>query len=307
MRRWRFHSCATLWAMSRRPANDTGGAVNEERFGAEKNMQSTRVKMMRSVRERVRLLAAAAGCALLAGSVRASTPGFTVTEEVSSGPAISSMARAGELHEGFIESSSTATGRYSVVNFKAPDESNRMHFADPAEFPVAEPRHDHNFTMRITGEIEIPKAGEYSFGVKSNGGFNVQVGEDSMHRNAASGSSTRIEPMRFASAGTYAVDLTYYENAPRASLELFASDGKFHRFHARGADFQLVGDSADGGLSFAPAVDSVPTATGAVAPGDTTTSGQVTGATAVPEPSGIVITLLAVPWVLTRRSRRPGS
>ena len=79
-----------------------------------------------------------------------------------------------------------------------------------------------------------PSSGQLDLGVKSNGGFHLQVGDESMQRKAFHGGSTRVVPFSFEQAGTYAVDLTYYERAPRATLELFASEGRFHRFGARG-------------------------------------------------------------------------
>jgi hypothetical protein len=257
-------------------------------------------KMVRHLRGSTGRLAAAAMCALLANSARAATGDFAVTQDVSSGAAINSLARADDLHAGGVSSSRSATGDFSVVNFKAPDESTLVHFGNTAAFPVAEPPHDHNFAMHITGEVAIPTAGEWSFGVKSNGGFVLQIGDKSMERKASSGGSTRIVPMHFAEAGTYSVDLTYYEDARRASLELFASEGKFHRFHARGADFELVGDSVDGGLSVAEALD--PVADDPVVPSNITSPGQITPA-AVPEPGGMVLAGVIAPWILTRRWR----
>jgi hypothetical protein len=256
--------------------------------------------MDRHLRGRARRLAAASLCVLLAGSARAATGGFAATQDVSGGPAIYNLARADDLHGGSIPSSRSATGDYSVVNFKAPDESTRVHFGDTSPFLVAEPPHDHNFAMHITGEVEIPSAGEWSFGVKSNGGFLLQIGDKSMERKASSGDATKISPMNFEEAGTYSVDLTYFEHARRASLELFASEGKFHRFHARGADFELVGDTVDGGLGVADALD--PGAGDPVGPSDITSPGQVTPAM-VPEPAGMILIGVAAPWILTRRSR----
>jgi hypothetical protein len=214
--------------------------------------------ILRRLQQHIGRLAMPAACAMLANAALGATSGFTVTQNVSGGAAINSLARADNLHAGIIASSSSSTGDYSVVNFRAPDESTRLHFADAADFPIAEPRHDHNFAMHVSGEVDIPRAGEYSFGVTGNGGFALNVGGETMHRYASSGGSTKIETMDFTSAGTYSVDLTYYEHAGHASLELFASEGKYRRFHARGADFQLVGDSANGGLGFAASLDSAP-------------------------------------------------
>jgi len=256
--------------------------------------------MVRHLRGPTGRLAAAALCALLAGTAHAATGGFAVSQEVSGGPAINSFARADDLHAGSIPSSKSATGSFSVVNFKTPGEPTRVHFGDASPFLVAEPPHDHNFAMHISGEVEIPTAGEWSFGVKSNGGFLLQIGDKSMERKAPSEGQTKIAPMDFEEAGIYSVDLTYYEHARRASLELFDSEGKFHRFHARGADFELVGDTVDDGLSVPDALD--PGASDPVGPSDITSPCQVTPA-AVPEPGGMMLIGVAAPWILTRRWR----
>jgi hypothetical protein len=243
-------------------------------------------------------------CASATLPARGSTGEFATSECVAANNGMSNLARADDLLAGSMSSKSSRTGECSVINFKDANEAGRMYFPGALPFPVSEPHNDHNFAMHITGDVEIPQAGNWTFGVKSNGGFHLQIGDDSMQRKASHGGATRVVPFSFEQAGTYALDLTYYERAPRATLELFASEGGFHRFRARGADWHLVGDSADGGLclegdSTPPSSDSG--APGISSPSDTTT---ITSDASVPEPSGLMVCLVALPWLLSRRWRR---
>lgn len=254
-----------------------------------------------------RLAAAVMLCGAATVATRGATPGFSVSESVSAGEGMNSLRRAGDLLAGRVASESSQTGNYAVINFKTPHENGRMHFPGWLPFPVAEPRNDHNFAMHITGEVEIPEAGEWTFGVRSNGGFHLQIGADSIQRTAFRGGSNTFSTLDFQEAGTFPVDLTYYEHAARATLELFASPGRFHRFASHGADWHLVGDSADGGLSIMAESALVPAVGGdslgtpdVSSPGDIT----VTASDTVPEPGSLLIAGVAAPWLLGRRWRR---
>ncbi len=254
------------------------------------------------------MAAAAALCASTAIAARASTGTFTTSEYVSAGQGTSSLARADNLFGNSAACKATTTTDSEFVNFKTTGEPGRMHFPGWTPFPVAEPHKDHNFAMHISGQVEIPQAGAWTFGVKSNGGFHLQIGDESMQRKASSGSSNKITPMIFEQAGTYSVDLTYYEKASRATLELFASKGRFSRFGAHGADWHLVGDTADGGLALTddstplPSAESDPSTTADDAPSTGVTSAA--NDTSVPEPGGFMMALAAAPWLLGRRWRR---
>jgi len=270
-------------------------------------MQSTNVNFIelfgRLRTGAARLAAAAILCASATLSARASNCDFAVSESVAADRGVSSLARADDLLAGDMACASSRTVDDSVINFKNADQAGRMHFPGSLPFPVAEPRDDHNFAMHITGDVEIPEPGNCTFGVKSNGGFHLQIGDESMERDASHGGCTRIVPFSFEKPGTYSIDLSYYEQAPRATLELFACEGRFHRFGARGADWHLVGDSADGGLCLttdptSPNCDPTPPSDGS-SPGS-----PVTGDSSVPEPDGLLVCAVALPWLLSRRWRR---
>jgi hypothetical protein len=254
-------------------------------------------------RRGARLVAASLLCATASLSARASNGVFQASENVAADQGVSNLERANSVLEGRMASSSARTAEYSDINFKDANESGRMYFPGALPFPVSEPHDNHNFAMHITGDVEIPEAGNWTFGVKSNGGFHLQIGDESMQRNASHGGATRIVPFSFDQAGTYSVDLTYYERAPRATLELFASEGRFHRFGAKGADWHLVGDSADGGLALIADPNSPVSADND--PSTPTDGNSLTPNNSVPEPGGLMVCAVVMPWLLGRRWRLP--
>ena len=246
----------------------------------------------------VPLAAALILCAGATNSARGTPCDFNTYEMVSSRDGVNGLHRADKLLAGDFTCGSSATQETPVVNFESNDRE-RMQFPGALPFAVDAPGDHQNFAMNITGQVEIPEAGVWSFGVNSAGGFRLEIDGQSMRRNGLGATRDRITPFTFQQAGTYALDLTYYQHARNAKLELFASEGRFHRFHARGADWHLVGDSGDGGLALAD--------NGAVtAPADTDPSGNVGSdleLAAVHEPSGLIFVSVAVPWLLRRRRR----
>jgi hypothetical protein len=260
--------------------------------------------VLRDLRTRgVRLAAATLFCATASIPVRASSGSFEASENVAFDHGVINLERANNVFEGRMASSSAKTAEYSDINFKDANESGRMYFPGALPFPVSEPHDNHNFAMHITGDVEIPEAGNWTFGVKSNGGFHLQVGDESMQRNVSHGGATRIVPFSFDQAGTCPVDLTYYERAPRATLELFACEGRFHRFGAKGAEWHLVGDSADGGLALI-ADPNAPTPT-CNDPSTTENGNTITPNNSLPEPGGLLVCAVLMPWLLGRRWRLP--
>lgn len=105
---------------------------------------------------------------------------------------------------------------------------------------------DENFAIRATGEVFIPTAGDWTFGVSSDDGSRLIIGgstvilDDSLHGVQDAFGTTTL------SVGWHALDFVFFEHTGGASVELFASEGTFTSF--LGNDFQLVGDTANGGL-----------------------------------------------------------
>ena len=129
-------------------------------------------------------------------------------------------------------------------------------------FPSAAtpPALDHNFAVHVEGSIQIASAGTYTFDVTSGDGFQLSIGTQTF-TGSSSGttygstmtySSTRttadsLGVTTFAAAGTYPIDLYYFDGATDAPrLELSAAAGSYTSFNS--SSFHLIGDTTDGGL-----------------------------------------------------------
>jgi hypothetical protein len=208
---------------------------------------------------------------------------WTVRGVESSGTGILDIANAEQLLDGQIKSATdVTTNNFDVINFNLPDDKVGGLFPNPAAFPGTSIGHEQNFAEQVTGTIQIPKAGYYTFGVNSDDGFSLTVGSNSMSYPGMRSPAQSYSTFDFAKAGAYSVNLVYFQHTINAELELFASPGKYTAYGQSGSNFRLVGDTAHGGLSL-------------VTPS--------TGSGNVPEPSAAV---LLAPFIfgLLRRPRR---
>ena len=110
---------------------------------------------------------------------------------------------------------------------------------------------DNNFAIHARGEIVIPAAGEYTFGVNSDDGARIRMEIDGHLRtihedDAVHPPRSFLIPVTFDSAGTYPVDVFYFERTGQATFEFFATPGSVFLFDPD--DFRLVGDVENGGL-----------------------------------------------------------
>ena len=103
-----------------------------------------------------------------------------------------------------------------------------------------------DFVVLAIGTVIIPEDGYWSFGVNSDDGFSLEVGDQSMSFPNPRAPADTVAIMQFAKAGAYPLRLVFYERGGGAGLELFAAQGRFRRFD--GSKFRLVGDVASGGL-----------------------------------------------------------
>jgi hypothetical protein len=248
-----------------------------------------------------RVLAAVLFCAAALMCAQTQAGEFTTYEVLSAKDAINGLPRAQKLLEGEFSAGASTTQQTPVVNFQSTDERRRLGFPGALPFPVDPPGDHLNLAMNITADVDIPTAGTWSFGVNSVGGFRLSIDGNSMQRNGL-GAGDKIAPFTFDQAGTYALDLTYYQHGTGGQLELFDAEGRFHRFRARGASWNLVGAANTGGLSLSALSDAVtplPPDLGNVSPFD-----AAPDISAVPEPAGLAMLSIAAPWLL-RRQRRP--
>ena len=94
--------------------------------------------------------------------------------------------------------------------------------------------------------MHIPSAGNWTFGVNSDDGFGLTIGNQSMAYDGLRGASDTLKTFTFAAAGDYPLSLLFFENGGGSGLEMFAAPGSKAGFDST---FRLVGDTANGGLS----------------------------------------------------------
>ena len=196
-------------------------------------------------------------CTLLLLAASAETavadPGeFTLHEVISAGEPINSLRRAYRLLDGHLGMSSAETFSEPLVNFMQSEDSRTPLFPGTIPFPTTDSGLDQNFAVKITAQVEIPTAGTWSFGMTSASAARLVINGRSFRDFGRRLPQTRIKPIKFSHAGDYSISITYFEHSPDPQLELYASPGKFRHVHARRSDFQLVGDTADGGLELQP-------------------------------------------------------
>jgi MYXO-CTERM domain-containing protein len=141
----------------------------------------------------------------------------------------------------------------SFINFyDSGDEGHYLTNENPAFFDTNVGGHD-DFALLATGTVVIPTAGEWTFGVNSDDGFGLYVrpaGSTGAYEVLAEhpgerGSEDTIATYSFPTAGAYELRLVIFERGGGAQGELFAREGATTSWDS---DFQLVGDTANGGL-----------------------------------------------------------
>ena len=140
---------------------------------------------------------------------------------------------------------SSASGYYDDVNFN--DEF--LHYdgefsGSNSLFPLLL---DDTFSLRATAEIIIEDAGTYTFGFNSDDGAVLRLnGVDIVTDDSVHAPRTRLSTFSL-SAGSYGIELIYFENHGAGTIELFSALGTYAAFDP-GA-FRLIGDVAGGGIA----------------------------------------------------------
>src|SRR6266568_3593112 len=104
-----------------------------------------------------------------------------------------------------------------------------------------------NFVIEATATITIPAAGNWTFGVNSDDGFSLTIGNVSMSFPSPRGPGDTLQTFNFPAAGDYKLRLVYYECGGGSEVELYAAQGSLAAWNP--TDFRLVGDTAAGGLA----------------------------------------------------------
>ncbi|MEM7391896.1 MAG: chitobiase/beta-hexosaminidase C-terminal domain-containing protein, partial [Verrucomicrobiota bacterium] len=109
---------------------------------------------------------------------------------------------------------------------------------------------ENNYVIEATAIVVIPSAGDWSFGVNSDDGFSLDLdnGTDSFNVSwpANRGAADTIDTFNITQPGAYNLRLVYFERTGGAEVELYAAPGAHGSWN--GTDFDLVGDTANGGL-----------------------------------------------------------
>jgi len=107
------------------------------------------------------------------------------------------------------------------------------------------PFHNANFAVHATATVAIPTDGQWTFGANADDGVRVAVGgQQVISADGYLGQREQVGTLQL-SAGTYPIDVVYFQHADNSSLEVFAAPGLHNSYDD---SFRLVGDTANGGL-----------------------------------------------------------
>ena len=194
-----------------------------------------------------------AGIATLCIVAFAATPklclGAFFVEDFHSTGTISTLAEADNLIAGNGVASSSS-GFFEFIDFRdlegGGDDGN---FSNNIAFPNNSAANDNDFAIRATATVILPVAGDWTFGTNSDDGVRLRVNggnvivDDSIHAPEDRFGTVNL------GVGSHTLDLVFFERGGSAGVELFAAQGGFSSFAGNG--FQLVGDTANGGLATA--------------------------------------------------------
>lgn len=182
-------------------------------------------------------------CAVVLLTLATPAYGDLVVRAVYSTGTINSLADADALLGGSgILSETTVTA--GLIDYL--DGGANGNFSNDNPFPGGGGDH---FAVRVTGRVNIVDAGDWTFGTNTDDGVRLRInGSDVIVDSSKHAPVDRFGTVNL-SAGWHDVDLVFFESAGGAALEFFASQGDFDSFSGNG--FQLVGDTANGGLQTA--------------------------------------------------------
>ncbi|HEX2473854.1 MAG TPA: lamin tail domain-containing protein [Lacipirellulaceae bacterium] len=140
----------------------------------------------------------------------------------------------------------SAAGNYGVVNFANNTTTGGNYDSGNSFFPGLTGTDINHFVTEAHARVTIPSAGTWTFGVASNEGFLLQVGDFEIER-FGTGDTDQFLTIDFAAAGNYDIHFYNFERTGSTWMELFAAPGTFTSWNA--TNFRLVGDVAGGGMA----------------------------------------------------------
>jgi hypothetical protein len=176
-------------------------------------------------------------------------PGFVVHYVKSNIPVGDLSTAEGVLAEPSLQSTSITTSAETINYLNTGSGAN---FSGDQPFPSQTIGVDvDDFVIEATAQINIPSTGQWSFGVNSDDGFGLTLERDGQVLTSSypdpRGPGDTISVFNVPEAGQWDARLVYYERGGGSEVELFAAQGNHTSFD--GGAFDLVGDTADGGLS----------------------------------------------------------
>jgi hypothetical protein len=131
------------------------------------------------------------------------------------------------------------------------------------EFPGLAGTDADDYVTHAVGTVTIPSAGLWTFGVNSDDGFSLRIpgvtttsvfnsstpyNTDTISWYGTRGPADTTGVFNFAAAGKYEIEVIFYERGGGAGLEVYAAHGSFSDWNSGGSNWDLVGDTASGGL-----------------------------------------------------------
>jgi hypothetical protein len=148
----------------------------------------------------------------------------------------------------------------TTINHRDPTTNASDHFTGDINFGTNTGVDDNDFVLRARGVIEIPTAGDYTFGVTSDDGFQLRITGATFTSFSGGGTAIYGDTMEFAGLrgpadslgvvhlerGAYPVELISFERGGGAMVEFYAAAGAKTAFDS---SFRLVGQATAGGLA----------------------------------------------------------
>ena len=161
---------------------------------------------------------------------------------------VSSLATAEGVIADPITQSYSASETPQVINYL--NTGSSANFGGDAPFPSTTIGQDVNdYVMLANASVLIPTAGEWTFGVNSDDGFGLSLTREphvfAMSYPGTRGPGNTLAVFNIPEPGGYDLRLVMFERGGGSEVELFAAQGNHSSFNG---NFELVGDTANGGL-----------------------------------------------------------
>ena len=175
---------------------------------------------------------------------RASVPGFAV-RNIQARTTVGHLDTAEEVMNTPSLQGEEIAVTSQVINFF--DTGGTGNFGSNDPFPgMTIGQNAEDFVVEVTGNVEIPESGVWTFGVNSDDGFSLDIAGQNISFPTPRAPADTLGSVSIPTAGSYPMRLLFYERGGGAGLEFFAAKGRYSSFNA--SEFELVGDVEEGGL-----------------------------------------------------------